>query len=190
MPTRQSTRFRVTFLRRPLPLMFRYGRVILLPNPNSQLRQFSSSAGIRTVLAPPMVVADAAGSSIASGDASGSWNGSGDAADTRGGISPNSTAAAMNDIVPRIKVERFNVLSSKVSRQWTRIFRFLQFNTPHPEQQGRDFCFHKTFDTMQKIPPIPQTERAGFFHAIRPMPVVTAAARLSWPPAQGWRRGG
>jgi len=48
--------------------MFRYGRVMVSPEPKSQLRQFSSSAGIRVVLAPPMVTAppDTAASSAAS----------------------------------------------------------------------------------------------------------------------------
>ena len=37
MPTRQSTRFSVTFFFRPCPRMFRYGRVMVSPEPKSQL---------------------------------------------------------------------------------------------------------------------------------------------------------
>ena len=51
MPTRQSTRSSVTLRRSPCPLMFRYGMVMVSPEPNSQLRQFSSSAGISVVSA-------------------------------------------------------------------------------------------------------------------------------------------
>lgn len=96
--------------------------VIVLLEPNSHDRQFSSSIGTSAVFAPPMVVAAAADSS-------------GGSADTSGIVSPNSAADSMNAVVPRINVERFKFLSSQFCAFGRRSPVYLSLTQPSPNDK-------------------------------------------------------